>query len=633
MLNTLVMHDEQFAYQESPIAQMLIEPLDNRIRSVNTEACALFKCDSHELKVKKISDLFCENFPELIVFTQECIEQGYAYTDSLIINCPYEDDSVRVEMQAKLLEINNTLVLQLMFQSLEYIDALRNHAEAQSHYYSGLANWHRVEKVFQEFERENRLILDAAGEGIYGVDAHGLTTFLNPAAEKILGWSSEELCGKNMHYVIHSKHQDGAHYHANQCPIFRAFREGIVTFVDDEVFWSKSGEPIDVEYTSTPIKEYDENVGAVIIFRDITDKKRSERKLREALEEVESLKQRLELENAYLQEEISSEFNDHQIVGKSEAIKHIMQNINRVAPTDATTLIVGESGTGKELIARAIHDLSDRSSRSLIRVNCSAIPDNLFESEFFGHTKGAFTGASSDRLGRFEVADGGTIFLDEVGEIPLLLQGKLLRVLQEQTFERLGESKTRKVDVRIIAATNKDLKKLVDQGRFREDLYFRLNVFPIHSVPLRARVDDIPLLAQHFLNRAAVRMGKPDVKISLRQLDILKTYSWPGNIRELENIIERQVILAQGNMLRFDALEQTEKRVVNEEFNTDILTENQKKQVERQSIISALKQCQGKVFGDDGAANLLGVKPTTLASRIKRFKIDAGQFKAPTKTG
>jgi len=301
-----------------------------------------------------------------------------------------------------------------------------------------------------------------------------------------------------------------------------------------------------------------------------------------------------------------------------------------VAGTDSTVLINGESGTGKELIARAIHDTSHRSGRSLIRVNCAAIPAELFESEFFGHSKGAFTGATETRMGRFELADGGTLFLDEVGEIPLALQGKLLRVLQEQQFERVGESKTRSVDVRIIAATNQDLKANVENGTFREDLYFRLNVFPIESVPLRNRQDDIPLLAQHFLNRAKDRANRRHLKIPMSQIQKLKHYNWPGNIRELENIIERQVILAKRDTLSFDFLEDRNIKDANlSEQHTEptIKTESELKALERANVILALKHTKGKVSGDKGAAALLGIPATTLASKLKKLKIDAVRYK------
>jgi transcriptional regulator with GAF, ATPase, and Fis domain len=357
----------------------------------------------------------------------------------------------------------------------------------------------------------------------------------------------------------------------------------------------------------------------------VSQKKAYKKALLEALAEVESLKDRLEMENAYLQEEIKSKFNHHRIIGSSPPLQNIMQQINMVAPTKATVLITGESGTGKELLARAIHESSDRSGRSLIRVNCAAIPQDLFESEFFGHIKGAFTGASSDRPGRFELADGGSIFLDEVGEIPLHLQGKLLRVLQEQEFERVGEAITRRVDVRIITATNRDLKQMVIEGRFREDLYFRLNVFPIESVPLRQRKEDIPQLTQHFLGKAAIRANKSSLRIPLHEIEKLKAYDWPGNVRELENVIERQVILVRGDVIRFETLISTVNTPVNDDTSGDtehkLLTEYELRQVERQNIVRALQYCDGRVFGKGGAAEMLAIKPTTLSSRIKKLRI------------
>jgi formate hydrogenlyase transcriptional activator len=410
----------------------------------------------------------------------------------------------------------------------------------------------RIEHVFNEIERENQLILRAAGEGIYGVNAEGLTTFANPAAERMLGWRTDELVGRNIHTVIHHSHPDGSCYPGHECPIYAAFRDGAVHKVDDEVFWHKDGRAFPVEYTSTPIHDDGRLVGAVVVFRDVSDRREAEMNLRQALAEVEALKQRLEMENAYLQEEIRAENNYREIVGRSAAVRHLIRHIEMVAPTDAPVLITGESGTGKELIARAIHESSSRSQRPLIRVNCAAIPRDLFESEFFGHIKGAFTGAINDRTGRFELADGGTLFLDEVGEIPPELQSKLLRVLQDQQFERVGDTRTRRVNVRVIAATNRELKQAVAEQRFREDLYFRLNVFPIESLPLRARLEDIPLLAAHFLKRACQKFNKPDLQLTLADVQRLQTYHWPGNIRELENIIERQVIVTRDRRLRFD---------------------------------------------------------------------------------
>jgi transcriptional regulator with GAF, ATPase, and Fis domain len=308
-----------------------------------------------------------------------------------------------------------------------------------------------------------------------------------------------------------------------------------------------------------------------------------------------------------------------------------------VAPTSANVLISGESGTGKELIARAIHAGSTRSDRPLIRVNCAAIPRDLFESEFFGHVKGAFTGAVQDRPGRFELAHGGTLFLDEVGEIPLELQSKLLRVLQDQQFERVGDNRTREVDVRVIAATNRELKEMIDIGKFREDLYFRLNVFPIESVPLRKRIEDVPLLARHFLHRACLKFNKPGIRIPPAQLEMLTLYSWPGNIRELENVIERQVIVTQDQRLSFDELLLIEppKRhtYLNVEAQDNLaspdtpMTEQAFCQHQRDNVLKALEAANGKVSGEGGAAELLGIKPTTLASRLHKWGIDPRKYR------
>jgi transcriptional regulator with GAF, ATPase, and Fis domain len=289
-------------------------------------------------------------------------------------------------------------------------------------------------------------------------------------------------------------------------------------------------------------------------------------------------------------------------------------------------LVTGESGTGKELVARAIHEASGRSNRPLIRVNCAAIPAELFESEFFGHAKGAFKGALRDRVGRFELADGGTLFLDEVGEIPLPLQGKLLRVLQEGQFERVGEARTRDVDVRVIAATNRDLKALTRRGRFREDLYFRLNVFPIDLVPLRERADDIPLLALHLLNGVCKRLKTGELRLTEGDARRLAQYAWPGNVRELQNVIERAAILARNGRVRIDLPDLAiaggpGRRALAASGKAAILTDDARRERDRVNIIAALEASGGKIFGPGGAAELLDVKPTTLASRIKTLGI------------
>jgi PAS domain S-box-containing protein len=630
-MNFEVMSDRFFNY--SATAQMVIDPVTDQTVCANQEMCYLLRRDLTEIGRTPVSRYFASCFAELLVFTQELLENGRGWCDHLSLET--RDGRVAVEISGRYIEAVEENYLHLSFLDRGAMQERREKAAAQRHYLSGIGHWNRVSRVFQEFERENQLLLDAAGEGIYGVDDKGVTTFVNPAAERILGYRASELAGRDMHSMVHHSHGDGSDFHVTDCPIYAAFRDGTVHSVEDDIFWTQDGKAIDVEYTSTPIRDNNDIVGAVVVFRDVSQKKADRKKLLAALAEVEQLKNRLEMENAYLQAEIDSEFNHHRILGKSPAVKHLIQQLALVAPTDATVLISGESGTGKELIARSIHEQSQRSGRSLIRVNCAAIPADLFESEFFGHAKGAFTGATSERPGRFELADGGTLFLDEVGEIPLHLQGKLLRVLQEKQLERVGEARTRNVDVRIIAATNRNLREQIENGLFREDLYFRLNVFPVVSVPLRHRLEDIPVLTGFFIEKAGRRVNKPGMRMPLAELEKLGRYHWPGNIRELENLIERQVILARNNTIRIDEslFESAEKpqRFSAPPVSPPVTTDAELRDVQRRSILAALMACQGKVFGADGAAALLGVKPTTLASRIKKYRIDLRDFKGEAK--
>ena len=353
---------------------------------------------------------------------------------------------------------------------------------------------------------------------------------------------------------------------------------------------------------------------ARVMFLDITD---------QVL--MEQQKARLEAQNAYLLDEIRTEQNFGDIIGGSSGLRKVMQQVQLVAPTDATVLITGESGTGKELVARAIHEQSTRRERPVIKLNCSAVPEGLFESEFFGHVKGAFTGALKDKPGRFELADGGTLFLDEIGEVPLAMQAKLLRVLQEKELERVGDTRTRKVNVRVIAASNRNLKKEVDEGRFRQDLFYRLSVFPVEVPPLRERPDDIAPLVAHFIRQSARRMNRPEPQISKTALDQLATYHWPGNVRELQNTVERAIILWREGQLTFDLPAQRANEnpggPAKPTARAALLTRDELKQQEREAIVNALKQTNGKVFGPRGAAELLGMKPSTLASRISSLGI------------
>ncbi|WP_420390822.1 sigma 54-interacting transcriptional regulator [Marinobacter sp.] len=614
-----------------PEPALLVDASLDLVLALNNAMARMLGRSRGSLLGQACTGLFPGQRAGLIAFTEETLFRGHAWSRDFSLS-HRDGHSIELELSAaRAGEAEDQQVLFLL-RDRRLLRTLRERHEANHYHRGGLLEWRRVEELFKDMERENQLILHAVGEGIYGVDAEGRTTFLNPAAERMLGWRGDELMGRVAHRVMHHSHEDGSLYPLKDCPIYAAFRDGSVHRVGEDWFWHKDGSSFPVEYTSTPIMDKGHPVGAVVVFRDISQRMQAQKELQQALEEVETLKHRLEIENAYLQEELSAEYHFHEIVGQSDAIKAIVRRIGLVAPTDANVLITGESGTGKELIARAIHQASDRRDRPLIRVNCAAIPKDLFESEFFGHVKGAFTGAFHDRVGRFELADGGTLFLDEVGEIPLELQGKLLRVLQDQQFERVGENRTRAVNVRVIAATNRNLKAEIREKHFREDLYFRLNVFPIESVPLRRRIDDIPMLAQEFLERACVKLNRPRLVLRISDVETLKQYHWPGNVRELENVIERQVITA-GRHLDFDlpgldarpapAADETPLR----HSGSQVLTNQELRELEKNNLIRALTATGGRVFGDDGAAIMLGMKPTTLSSRLKKLNINPAGFR------
>ncbi|WP_142850383.1 sigma 54-interacting transcriptional regulator [Telmatospirillum sp. J64-1] len=609
-------------FDSLPDAALVIELASGRILEVNAALCHLLGYDRDYLLRLTVIDLFRGQEAAFLVFTEAVISKGAYWTRGLTLR--------HADCSDLSLEFVGTLLpdAEEMLLTLYDLDARRRRdieAEGELYLHDGLGEWQRVERVFQDIERENQLILKAAGEGIYGVNAEGKTTFVNPAAERILGWPAEELLGRDFHAIAHHHHADGTPYLAHECPIYAAFRDGRVHRVSDEVFWARDGRPVWVEYTSTPIRVGSRLVGAVIVFRDISQRREADERLRAALAEVDRLRQRLELENAYLQEEIRISGNHHGIIGNSAAVQKILKQVDLVAPTEASVLITGESGTGKELIARAIHEASGRSKRPLIRVNCAAIPRELFESEFFGHAKGAFTGAVRDRVGRFELADGGTLFLDEVGEIPLDLQGKLLRVLQDGLFERVGEERTRTVDVRIVAATNRDLRAEVEAGRFRQDLYFRLNVFPIETPPLRERPEDIPQLAAHFLRDLTRKLNLGEFSLTEGDVRRLIAYSWPGNVRELQNVMERAAILGRNGRIHLDLPAQIASPLPlpgTAEGKAAIETKQDLRARERTNILAALETAKGKISGPGGAAELLGVPSTTLNSRIKTLGID-----------
>lgn len=632
MADTVLDNAQQLTMQElagciarHPLPHILVSPFDNVVLVANSAASRLYGKSFEDLTAGKFSDLYEEDsVGHLHVATQQAMYQGFAWSRALR-PAAAGDDSGEIEHCLVAENYDGRTVILI---TVEDVEAQRRRSidnEADAMHRAGLVEWRRAERFLREIEKRHHLILSAAGEGIYGVDANGITTFVNPAGAQMLGYEADELIGLEMHQKVHHKHSDGSHYPVKECPIYNAFRSNKVTTVDDECFWRKDGKPLRVEYTSTPLLENGEAVGAVIVFRDIAQRKADEERLRRTLIENAALRERLEKENAYLQEQILTQSNHHEILGQSEAIQRIVRQIDLVASTEANVLITGESGTGKELVAGAIHQSSQRKDRPLIRVNCAAVPRELFESEFFGHVRGSFSGAIRDRVGRFELADGGTLFLDEVGEIPLELQSKLLRVLQEGTFERVGEEKTRRVDVRIIAATNRDLKGEVERGDFRQDLFFRLNVFPIECSPLRERRDDIPLLAQHFLRLSCQRLNVPEPRLSRANAEELQGYPWPGNARELQNVVERAAILSRNGRLVFNLptdikLTRPRQDQSSPETLTKIMTAAEMSELEMRNIRAALDACDGRVSGANGAAELLGMKTQTLYSRLRKHR-------------
>ena len=457
---------------------------------------------------------------------------------------------------------------------------------------------------------------------LHTVDRDGLIVTVTDHWLQKMGYSRSEVVGRPVSDFFSEAEQrrfkDGGLQRLISAGDFNNIERQMVT---------RKGKVLDLLVSAISHRDADGNVDRMLIAsKDVTKRLRIERKLRQSLAENARLQEELERERDYLREEVNVALNFGRIVGTSPALQRMLQRVEAVADTPASVLVLGESGVGKELVARAIHARSPRAEGPLVKVNCASIPKELFESEFFGHVKGAFTGAHRDRIGRFQLADGGTIFLDEIGEIPLELQSKLLRVLQESEFERVGDDVTKSVDVRVIAATNKNLEQLIVDGKFREDLFYRLSVFPVEVPPLRERGEDIVQLAQHFLDQTCADFGRDPMTFTRTQVASLRQYTWPGNIRELKNVIERAVILSSGNVLRLDVsmpdLKHTvPPQAITEPMEGEVLTEKEMRELQKQNIISALERSNWRVSGVGGAAELLDLKPTTLADRIRTFGI------------
>ena len=449
--------------------------------------------------------------------------------------------------------------------------------------------------------------IERAPDAIFWIDSQRNIYRVNEAACRLVGCSQDEILGTKLY-----KRFDESENRWNN--IWSESKEKRLFTFETQLI-TKDSRKICVEISGSFI-EFDEKEYISIFVRDITQRNRSDQELRNSLAEVEQLKDRLQVEVAYLQQEIKLIHNFEEIISENDKFKKILAQVEQVASTDSTVFIFGETGTGKELIARAIHNISGRRSRPMIKVNCAALPENIIESELFGHEKGTFTGAFTRRIGRFELADGTTIFLDEISDLPIALQTKILRVLQEGEFERLGSASTIKVDARVISATNRNLEKAMEEGRFREDLYYRLNVFPINIPPLRERKDDIPILVGHFVHKYNTKIGRHIERVSQDIMDRLMAYQWPGNVRELENVIERAVVISSGSQLELGQLPCAEN------VNSDTSDITTLEEAERIHILKVLELTHWQVSGEKGAAEILGINPQTLFSRMRKLGIN-----------
>ncbi len=575
--------EERFrkVFDHSNDAIFVIDPVTDAILDANPTACAMLQYTREELLSVPISAVHPNEMPQLRAFAKSVFHEGHGWTDEL--TCFTKSGAtLPAEISASVFD----------FAGRKCILALvRDITERK-----------QAERALKESEERLSQILGSAMDAIVTVDEHLVIRMFNAAAEKVFRCKAVEavqqpfdrFASEALRELLVRSMSACEAGDSDSCLVWAP--EGLTALRAD-------GEMFPLEATISRSEAAGEKL-YTIILRDVNERVRAEERLHS-----------LRLENVYLREEVGAEVEFEEIVGSSPSIRKVLESVKQVAGTDSTVLITGETGTGKELIARAIHNLSGRKDKVLVTVNCAALPAGLIESELFGHEKGAFTGATSQKAGRFELADGGTIFLDEIGDLPLELQSKLLRVLQEGEFERVGGSKTLKVDVRIVAATNQDPAKAVAEERFRSDLYYRLNIFPIRLPPLRDRKSDIPSLVRHLTMKCATKMAKRIDTIPNATMQALIAYPWPGNVRELENVIERGVILTNGEHLKLG--DWLPKPTVATDGSPLVTLEES----ERQHIQRVLELANWQVRGARGAAEILGLKPTTLESRMKRLGI------------
>jgi len=585
-------------YDEAPVAYLSLDT-DTRIRRANRQAAELFGYPLDQLLGRVVFDLLADT-PNGKPRARAIFERFLSGLETLNEELEWRRaDGTPLWTRASVRPI---------FDAQGRVEATRStHVD--------ITDRKRAEEALRLSEERLARILDSAMDGIVTFDGTRRVELFNDAAEKIFGCPAPQVIGQPFDRFL----TDG---------LRRVLDESLATFERSgqatSYVWapdglsarSRDGREFPIEATISQTKVSGRKLYTLIV-RNIDERRRAEEQLRQ-----------LHLQNQYLQEEIRSVHNFDELVGQSRALKEALDKVGLVATTDSSVLILGETGTGKELIARAVHSHSKRKDRPLIKVNCAALPSGLIESELFGHEKGAFTGATEKRMGRFELADGGTLFLDEIGEIPPEVQVKLLRVLQEREFERVGGSKTIRVVVCFVAGTNRDLTKAVAEGKFRQDLYYRLNVFPVHLPPLRERPEDIPLLVHYFVARYAAKIGRQVSRVPREVMQRLVAYAWPGNIRELENVIERAMILSPGPGL---VLEPGMLPTVSNSTPVTVTTEPDAsdspvdsftlEQAERNHIISVLKRTQWQIEGPQGAARVLQIRPSTLRSRIKKLGI------------
>lgn len=632
-----------FKYSNDAI--FVIDPAHDRILDVNPKACSLLGYSREELLSVPVSAIHPKEMPQLLAFAESVFEQGHGWTNEL--TC-LTKNGIRLpaEISASVAEVAGRRCLIALVRDISD----RKRAEEALKQYS-----ENLEKLVEErtdqlrrSEQRQRLLLEINNAIIASLDRRSLFHAIAEALKKILVFDAAAIClsdpERNVFRLFALETPSLSSY---QFEVGREFdRQGshvdwVLTHAKPLLQRNLEQErefPLEESLLAQGIRSYvvvplvmrgkvfgSLNVGSstpgaysdqdVMLLQEVVSQICLAIENMEAYEEIAQLKAKLEQENLYLQEEIKTEHNFEDIVGQSRPIKNVLKAVETVAPTDATVFLLGETGTGKELFARAIHNLSKRRNRALVKVNCAALPAGLIESELFGHEKGAFTGALTRKIGRFELADRGTIFLDEIGDLPLELQAKLLRVLQEGEFERVGGTQTIRIDVRVIAATNRDLEKAVEEGRFREDLYYRLNVFPIRIPPLRERKEDIPLLVKYFAMNYSAKLGRKIETIPQKSMNALLAYSWPGNIRELQNVIERAVITSPGVELELGSwLPKAASAPRQEQIPT-------LEEIEREHITEVLGVTGWRVSGEKGAAELLGLKPTTLEARMKRLGI------------